>query len=68
MSRSTYNISQSVIIGIDEKKLNKFTITAAGAITYAAAGVSDAGRISIATMPVIGLTCIKSGVRVYQFY
>lgn len=68
MSRSMYNdTTKGMVIGIDAKRINKFSITAAGVVTYAAPSVDAAGQLSIATMPIIGFTCIKAGVRVYSF-
>lgn len=66
MSRSMYNdTTKTIVVGIDSKKINKFSITSAGVITFAAPSVETVGQTSISTMPVIGFTCIKAGVRVY---
>lgn len=78
MTRNQYSTVGSSTVplvltpGIENTKVNKYIVTSTigGAPTFAVATSSEATefRTSMTLMPIVGLTCFKAGVRVYQFY
>lgn len=60
--------TNNIVVGLEDAKLSLFTPATAGPVYSAATTVLSAIQTNMAVMPLVALTCMKSGVRIYQYY
>lgn len=69
-SRSSFSaaITTAFTVGIEDAKVNKYVPGATKEVSTYTTVTTSEFITGMATIPMVGLTCITAGVRVYKFY